>query len=77
MKTPQEILGKYLPNRTGYPVEALEDEIVEAMKEYAKLYHNSKVKKLGLPAVTNAVCDTEIWIESKKSFCCKTCKKPL
>ncbi len=35
MKTKEQILDSKLPNRTGYPVETLMDEILSAMQEYA------------------------------------------
>jgi len=54
MKNTKKILDKYLPNKTGSPVEALEKEIIMAMEECARKYHIRQLKKIILkPSVTD------------------------
>jgi hypothetical protein len=49
MKTPEEILDQYLDD---YPwIYSGKENAIKAMKLYAKLYHDSEVKKLNIPAV--------------------------
>ena len=48
MKTPLEILHKYFHH---FKSERTRDLVIRAMMDYAKIYHNSEVKKMGLSSV--------------------------
>lgn len=48
MKTPLEVLHKYFHH---FKSERTRDLVVKAMEDYAKIYHDSEVKKLNIPAV--------------------------
>ena len=51
MKTPLEVLHKYFHH---FNSERTRDLVVKAMEDYAKIYHDSEVKKLNIPAVNVA-----------------------
>ena len=53
MKTALEVLHKYFHN---FNSDRTRDLVVKAMEDYAKIYHDSEVKKLNIPAVINSVC---------------------
>ena len=53
MKTALEVLHKYFHH---FNSERTRDLVVKAMEDYAKIYHDSEVKKLNIPAVINSVC---------------------
>jgi hypothetical protein len=48
MKTPLEVLHKYFHH---FKSERTRDLVVKSMEDYAKIYHNSEVKKLNIPVV--------------------------
>ena len=54
MKTPLEVLHKYFHH---FNSERTRDLVVKAMEDYAKIYHDSEVKKLNIPDVINSVCE--------------------
>lgn len=51
MKTPLEVLHKYFHH---FKSERTRDLVVKAMEDYAKIYHDSEVKKLNIPVVSNS-----------------------
>ena len=52
MKTPLEVLNKYFHH---FNSERTRDLVVKAMEDYAKIYHDSEVKKLNIPAVIKSL----------------------
>jgi len=52
MKTPLEVLHKYFHH---FKSERTRDLVVKAMEDYAKIYHDSEVKKLNIPAVIKSL----------------------
>ncbi len=57
MKTPEDVINRFINEENVKFNQEHDDWMIEAMEEYAKLYHESKVKKLNIPAVSGLVCD--------------------
>jgi hypothetical protein len=61
MKTPKQVLDKII---IGMPNDdRMKNFIIMAMEKYAKLYHETELKKLRVTDVSVSVCDSE-WHES-------------
>ena len=52
MKTPEDVINRFINEENVKFNQEHDDWMIEAMEEYAKLYHESKVKKLNIPAVS-------------------------
>lgn len=57
MKTPEDVINRFINEEKVKFNQERDDWMIEAMEEYAKLYHDSEVKKLNIPAVIKSVCD--------------------
>jgi len=59
MKTPEEILDEIAAENmiNIQQMVTTKQLAVLAMRRYAKLYHESEVKKLNIPAVIKSVCE--------------------
>ena len=55
MKTPEDVINRFINEENVKFNQERDDWMIEAMEEYAKLYHESKVKKLNIPAVSNSL----------------------
>ena len=55
MKTPEDIINRFINEENVKFNQERDDWMIEAMEEYAKLYHESEVKKLNIPAVSNSL----------------------
>ena len=55
MKTPEDIINRFINEENVKFNQERDDWMIEAMEEYAKLYHESEVKKLNIPAVMPAL----------------------
>ena len=51
MKTPEDVINRFIDEENVKFNQERDDWVIEAMEEYAKLYHESKVKELNIPAV--------------------------
>lgn len=58
MKTPLEVLHKYFHH---FNSERTRDLVVKAMEDYAKIYHDSEVKKLNILAVSGSSSPDDFW----------------
>ena len=45
MKTPEDVINRFINEENVKFNQERDDWVIEAMEEYAKLYHESKVKK--------------------------------
>jgi hypothetical protein len=54
MKTPEDVINRFINEENVKFNQERDDWVIEAMEEYAKLYHESKVKKLNIPAVSGS-----------------------
>ena len=76
MKTPEDIINRFINEENVKFNQEQDDWMIEAMEEYAKLYHESEVKKLNIPAVSGLVCDSFIVRKNYKSDqTCERCGK--
>ena len=55
MKTPEDIINRFINEENVKFNQERDDWMIEAMEEYAKLYHESEVKKLNIPVVSNSL----------------------
>ena len=53
MKTPKDVINRFINEENVKFNQEHDDWIIEAMEEYAKLYHESEVKKLNIPTVSD------------------------
>lgn len=62
MKTPEDVINRFINDENVKFNQERDDWVIEAMEEYARLYHESKVKELNIPAVriTNKCYKLEI-----------------
>jgi hypothetical protein len=56
MKTPEDVINRFINEENVKFNQECDDWMIEAMKEYAEIYHESMVKKLHIPAVIKSVC---------------------
>ena len=55
MKTPEDIINRFINEENVKFNQERDDWMIEAMEEYAKLYHESEVKKLNIHTVSNSL----------------------
>lgn len=67
MKTPEDIINRFINEENVKFNQERDDWMIEAMEEYAKLYHENEVKKLNIPDVmVELPCDEEIEQQARK-----------
>lgn len=76
MKTPEDVINRFINEENVKFNQERDDWVIEAMEEYAKLYHESKVKELNIPAVSGLVCDSfKVRNNYKENQTCERCGK--
>lgn len=69
MKTPEDVINRFINEENVKFNQERDDWVIEAMEEYAKLYHESKVKELNIPAVRcSRLSPEEIFLKDIKSL---------
>ena len=68
MKTPEDIINRFINEENVKFNQERDDWVIEAMEEYAKLYHESKVKKLNIPVVRLSLPSTKELREAREAY---------
>ena len=79
MKTPEQILNEIAAENmiNIQQMVTTKQLAILAMRRYAKLYHESEVKKLNIPAVIKSVCEHDFEKITKYGYKCKKCGKAV
>lgn len=69
MKTPEDVINRFINEENVKFNQERDDWMIEAMEEYAKLYHEIKVKKINIPVVSNSAYFGKVckWCKSTKT----------
>ena len=58
MKTPEDVINRFIDEENVKFNQERDDWVIEAMEEYAKLYHESEVKRLNISGVSDSFIDS-------------------
>ena len=82
MKTPEDIINRFINEENVKFNQERDDWMIEAMEEYAKLYHESEIKKLNIAAVVERSEQLKCEHKGRRTATelveyCEDCKKIL